>query len=109
MANTEQEILEQDAEESRQAAAAEEAQTTEYIEYLGDPVHGTAFLTSHTLPKGDALWKRNNVVASKDVVWERDPNVPVGQKSRMLVKASDLSAEQLDLLERTTGFKRVSE
>ena len=45
---------------------AEEANvpsTHEYIEYLGDPdgPHGTAFLTSHTIPKGDTVWARLKV------------------------------------------------
>lgn len=108
MAKTEQEILEQDAEESRRAAEAEPA-TTDYIEYLGDPTHGTAFLTAHTIRKGDPVWKRNGVEDAKDLTWERDPNVPVGQKSRMLLRTDNLSAGQLEVLEKTTGYRRVSE
>jgi hypothetical protein len=89
--------------------AAEE----EFIEYLGDPENptGTAFLSSHTIPKGDGLWKRAKVSVSKDLTWERDPMGPgIGQKgNRMLLATSDVPPEALAVLEKTPGFKRVSE
>ena len=83
--------------------------TTEYVEYLGDPTHGTAFLQSHTIAKNDPVWKRAGIEDAKEVKWERDPNVPVGQKSRMLVPADSLSPAQLEVLSKTAGYKRVSE
>lgn len=86
---------------------------TDYIEYMGDPdsPHGVAFLTSHTLPKGDALWKRNGVQDAKSVTWERDPmGPPVGQKgARMLLPVEDLTPSMVSVLEKTPGYKRVSE
>jgi len=84
---------------------------TDYIEYLGEAPYGTDFLGSHTIPKGDGLWKRNSVTVTKDVVWERDPMGPeVGQKgNRMLLPVADLPAEVVDVLAKTPGYKRVSE
>jgi hypothetical protein len=87
----------------------------DFIEYLGDPENpaagGTAFLSSHTIPKGDGLWKRAKVSVSKDLTWERDPMGPgIGQKgNRMLLATSDVPPEALAVLEKTPGFKRVSE
>lgn len=88
-----------------------DAQDQGFIEYLGEAPHGTAFLTSHTLPKSDALWKRNGVENPKEVTWERDPNGPgIGQKgNRMLVRVADLEPAQVAVLEKTPGFKRVNE
>jgi len=82
-----------------------------FIEYLGEAPHGTAFLTAHTLPKTDALWKRHNVSNPKEVTWERDPTGPgIGQKgSRMLVPVADLDPAQVAVLEKTPGYKRVNE
>lgn len=82
-----------------------------YIEYLGEEPYGTAFLSSHTIPKGDGLWKRNKVEGAKSVTWERDPLGPgIGQKgNRMLVRVEDLDPAQVALLEKTPGYKRVSE
>jgi hypothetical protein len=83
--------------------------TTEFIEYAGDEQYGTAFLHSHTLPKGDALWKRNGVEMTKDVVWERDPSVPIGQKgAKMRVLVKDLPPDAVKVLEATPGYKRVT-
>lgn len=85
--------------------------TSDFIEYLGEEPNGTTFLSSHSLAKGDPLWKRNGVEDAKAVTWERDPmGPPVGQKgNRFLVKTSDLSPAQLAVLEKTPGFKRVNE
>lgn len=82
-----------------------------YLEYLGEEPHGTAFLTTHTLPKGDGLWKRNKLTANKDIVWERDPNGPaVGQKgNRFLVPIEDLPSGALEVLEKLPQYRRVSE
>lgn len=91
--------------------ANETKSADDFIEYLGEEPHGTAFLTSHTLPKGDPLWKRNNVDDAKAATWERDPmGPPVGQKgNRFLVRTSDLSPAQVAVLEKTPSYKRVSE
>ncbi len=96
--------------ETTEKATAKEP-TTDYIEYLGEEPHGTSFLTTHTLPKGDALWKRAGVDVKKDVVWERDPMGPaIGQKgSRMLLPVADLPDGVAPVLEKTAGYKRVSE
>jgi hypothetical protein len=83
-----------------------------FMEYLGDEVHGTNFLSSHTIPKGDHLWKRAGVDApKKDLVWERDPYGPaIGQKgNRLLIPLTDLTEDQAKALERVPGFKRVAE
>ena len=95
------------------AKLTEESKTSDndFIEYLGEEPHGTALLSSHSIPKGDPLWKRTGVEDAKAVTWERDPMGPaVGQKgNRFLVRTSDLSAAQVAVLEKTPGFKRVSE
>lgn len=87
--------------------------SADFIEYLGDPdsPHGVAFLTSHTIPKGDGLWKRNKVEDPKNVTWERDPLGPgIGQKgNRMLVRVEDLTPSMVSVLEKTPGYRRVSE
>lgn len=104
-----QEADEQDLAETQ--ALQEEAETTkEYIEYLGEEPHGTAFLTSHSIPKGDPVWKRAGVSVSKDLTWERDPyGPPVGQKgSRMLLAVEDLPAGAAEALEKVPGYKRVT-
>lgn len=80
----------------------------EYVEYAGDPEHGTAFLASHTITKGDALWKRNGVEVDRDLVWERDPSVPVGKKSPMRISTKDLSADAIKALTGLPGFKVVT-
>lgn len=86
-------------------------ETVDYIEYLGEEPHGTTFLTSHTLPRGDALWKRNKMTVSKAVTFERDPlGPPVGQSgNRLLVRVDDLPEGTLAVLEKSPGYKRVSE
>jgi hypothetical protein len=90
---------------------AETPKTTEYDEYMGEEQYGTSFLQSHTIPKGDPLWKRNGVDDAKAVTWERDPQGPgVGQKgNRFLVRAADLTPAMISVLEKTPGYKRVSE
>jgi hypothetical protein len=86
-----------------------------FIEYLGDlddpKSYGVTFLTSHTIPKADGLWKRNKVDDAKEVTWERDPQGPgIGQKgNRMLVPVEDLTPSMVAVLEKTRGYKRVSE
>lgn len=97
--------------EPTEVPADEEQAPREYIEYLGEEPHGTAFLTSYTIPKGDALWKRAGVKPTKDVVWERDPNGPgIGQKgSRMLLPVEDMPDGTAAVLEKVPGFKRVTD
>jgi hypothetical protein len=99
------------AEAERVEDDAPVAETVDYIEYLGEEPHGVDFLTSFTLPRGDALWKRNKLNVTKEVTWERDPLGPgIGQKgSRMLVRVDDLPTGAAAVLEKTPGFKRVSE
>lgn len=103
------------AETNKAAVDAEptksEPKTVDYIEYTGDGgEHGVQFLTSHTIPKGDALWKRNGVEMTKDVTWERDPMGPgIGQKgNHFLVPVENLPADAVAVLEKTAGFKRVT-
>lgn len=93
------------------AETTKAASAREFIEYTGEEPHGTAFLTSHTLTKGDALWKRNKLTVTKDVTWERDPLGPgIGQKgNRMLVDVEDLPDGVAEVLAKTPGYKRVSE
>ena len=94
---------------------AEEANapsTHEYIEYLGEEPHGTAFLTSHTIPKGDTVWARLKVAKpSKDLVWSRDEFGPaIGQKgNRMLLDTEGLSPELVTALAKVPGYKVVNE
>jgi hypothetical protein len=97
--------------EEEQAAAADENTKVEYIEYLGEEPYGTAFLHTHTLPRGDGLWKRAKITANKDVTWERDPYGPgIGQKgNRMLVRVEDLPTGAAEALEALPQYKRVSE
>lgn len=91
-----------------------EPETQDYIEYLGERgegQYGTDFLTSHTLPKGDGVWKRLRVTPpSKDLVWERDPFGPGhGQKgNRFLVPVEDLTPEIAAGLEKVPGFRKVN-
>lgn len=91
--------------------SAPETTEVEYIEYLGEEPHGTAFLSSHTLPRGDGLWKRNKLDVRKDVTWERDPYGPgIGQEgNRMLVRVDDLPAGTAEVLEKLPQYRRVSE
>lgn len=96
---------------TQETADTKAANTTDYIEYMGDEVHGTSFLTSHTLPAGDGLWKRNKVEGAKKLTWERDPMGPgIGQKgARMLLPVEDIDPAQVAVLEKTPGYRRVSE
>lgn len=96
---------------------AEAKNTKDYVEYLGDPAdpgaHGVTFLTSHSLPRTDPLWKRNRLEATdvKAVTWERDPNGPlVGFKgARFLLPIEDFTPAQVEILEKTPGYRRVTE
>jgi hypothetical protein len=96
--------------DTKDNAVQTEPAQSEFIEYAGEEPFGTSFLTSHTLPKGDALWKRNNVEVSKDLVWERDPMGPaIGQKgSHLRLSTEGLPADVVKVLENTPGYKRVS-
>ena len=109
--NPEEVPVEEIEETTPETAEEEVPETQDYIEYLGEDPYGTAFLTAHTLPKNDGLWKRNKVTDAKSVTWERDPYGPgIGQKgNRMLVRVEDLSPAQVEVLEKTPGYKRVSE
>lgn len=82
----------------------------EYIEYLGEEPHGTDFLTSHTIPKGDPVWKRFGLKPTKDVTWERDPFGPgIGQKgNRMLLSVEDLPDGVAEVLEQGQNYRRVT-
>lgn len=97
--------------DTKPAPAEQDALPTDFIEYLGSDQYGTAFLTWHTIPKGDPLWKRNRLQVSKDIVWARDPMGPeIGQKgNRMLVAVEDLPEGTAEILAKTPGYKRVSE
>jgi hypothetical protein len=96
---------------ARVAALEEDERADGFLEYMGEEPHGTAFLQSHTIPKGDGLWKRNKVSMSKDLVWERDPTGPsVGQKgNRFLLPLADVSPEAVDVLVKMPNYKRVDE
>lgn len=97
------------------AAEQPAAETHEYIEYLGDPEnkHGTAFLGSHTITKGDPVWERLRVdKPSKDLVWERDPLGPaMGFKgNRMLLSTDGMDPALVTALtEKVPGYKLVNE
>lgn len=86
------------------------APNRDYIEYTGEEPYGTAFLSSHTIPKGDALWKRNGLQVTKDVTWERDPNGPaIGSKgNRFLVPLEDLPDGAAAVLDKLPNYKRVT-
>jgi hypothetical protein len=104
------------ATENKDAVAAEEATTEqdaqprEYLEYMGEEPYGTAFLSSHTIPKGDPFWKRYGVKPTKDVVWERDPLGPGHGHAgnRMLLAVEDIAPELVPVLEKLPNVKRVS-
>lgn len=107
------EVNEVDGEESAAMLAEQTPSTSaEYIEYLGDPAnpHGTDFVTSHTILKGDPTWKRLGVEVKKDLTWERDPLGPaVGFKgNRMLLPVSDLPAGVAEAIVKMPEFKRVT-
>lgn len=99
-----------DAAETEELREESEA-PREYIQYLGEQPHGTDFLTSHTLPRGDGLWKRAKITVTKDLTWERDPMGPgVGQRgNRMLLPVEDLPEGVAAVLEKTPGYKRVTD
>lgn len=92
-------------------AEAKEAPQTEFIEYSGEAGISSHFLSSHTIPKGDSLWKRNGLKVTKDVTWERSPDGPaVGFGPGLFrVPVADLDPEAVAVLEKTPGYKRVSE
>lgn len=100
---------------TNETATDKAASTQDYIEYLGDPqdpnAHGVTFLTSHEIPKTDPLWKRNRVEDVKAVKWERDPmGPPIGQKgNRFLVPIEDVTPAMVAVLEKTPGYRRVTE
>lgn len=88
--------------------------TNEWIEYEGDPDNpkGIDFLHSHTIPKGDPVWKRLGVKPTKDLVWERDPlGKPIGFKgNRLLLPTEGLDPSVVTaLVENVPGFKAVNE
>lgn len=86
--------------------------TNEYLEYLGEEPHGTAFLTSHTLPKNDPVWGRLRVdKPSKDLVWNRDEfGPPIGNRgNRMLLSTEGMSPELVTAVAKIPGFKVVNE
>jgi len=102
--------------ENTDVVADQEATTSEprgeWLEYEGEEPHGTAFLQSHTIPKGDAIWKRLGVKPTKDLVWERDPLGPaVGQKgNRMLLSTEGLDPELVAVIDdHFPNIKRVNE
>lgn len=82
--------------------------TAEYIEYTGEEPHGNAFLSSHTVTKGDPLWKRTGVEIPADLVWERDPSAPIGTKTQMRVETKGLPPEAVAALVKLPGYKRVT-
>jgi hypothetical protein len=89
-------------------------ETNEYIEYLGeeDNPHGTAFLTTHTIPRGDSVWGRLKVdKPTKDLTWTRDEFGPkIGQKgSRMLLDTEGLDPKLVQALAKVPGYKVVNE
>lgn len=96
-----------------EATEATPVETNEWIEYLGEPdsPHGTAFLSSHTIPKGDPVWKRLGVKPTKDLVWERDPLGPGhGFKgNRMLLSTEGLDQSLVEAVAKIPGFKVVNE
>jgi len=86
--------------------------TNQYIEYLGDEVHGTAFLSSHTISKSDSVWNRIQVdKPTKDLVWMRDEFGPaIGNKgSRMLLSTEGLSPDLVAGMGKLPGYKVVNE
>jgi hypothetical protein len=92
------------------AEATDEQKPREYLEYLGEEPYGTDFLGSHTITKGDALWKRYGVKPTKDVVWERDPLGPGHGKpgNRMLLAVEDIQPDVVPVLEKLPNVKRVT-
>lgn len=102
-------------EDKVKAAEQPAAETHEYIEYLGDPTntHGTAFLHSHSIPKGDPVWERLRVdKPTKDLTWERDPLGPgMGFKGgRMLLSTDGMDPALVKALtEKVPGYKLVNE
>jgi hypothetical protein len=100
-------------EETAEATEVTTDNNNEWIEYTGDPdsQHGTAFLHSHTIPKGDPVWKRLGVKPTKDLVWERDPLGPaIGSKgNRMLLSTEGLDRALVDAVAKIPGFKVVNE
>lgn len=106
MATTDNDKVEAEAAEAEEAPA-----TREYLEYVGDDPFGIQFLNSHTIPRGDMLWRRNQLTVNKDITWERDPTLAgIGQKgNRMLVPVEDLPKGAAEVLEKLPQYKRVNE
>lgn len=92
---------------------AKESPKTEFIEYLGDPGNkqGVDFLTAHSLPKSDSIFKRGKVSPTKDLTWERDPSGPAPgfPGARLLLPTEDLDPAVVALLKDTPGYRLVSE
>jgi hypothetical protein len=87
-------------------------ETHEYIEYMGEEPHGTAFLTAHTIPKSDPVWGRLRVSKpTKDLVWTRDEfGPPIGNKgNRMLLSTDGMTPELVTAVAKIPGFKVVNE
>lgn len=110
MADEKQTALAEQVEFEEQQAASDANAEREYIEWLGEEPYGTDFIHSHTLPRGDGLWKRAGLKVNKDVTWERDPFGPaVGQPgNRFLVPVEDLPNGVAEVLEKVPGYKRVT-
>lgn len=99
------------ATEAAETPAVEESNKREFIEYLGEEPYGVTFLTSHTLPRGDGLWKRAGVTVNRDLTWERDPNLAsIGHKgNRMLLPVEGLPDGAAEALEKLPQYKRVTD
>lgn len=97
---------------AEEANEQEQPQAREFLEYTGEEPHGTSFLTSHTIPKGDPVWKRLGVKPTKDLVWERDPLGPgIGQKgNRMLLSTEGMDPELVAVIDdRFPNINRVTD
>lgn len=71
------------AEESRPVK-----EEVEYLEYLGDPMYGTEFLTSHTISAADAKKAEWVTEVKEPIVWTRRESGRY--KGRMLLPLADL-------------------
>lgn len=96
-------LAEQDmAEEVTVEAKPEAKQKTEYIEFVGDAVHGTEFIGQHSVDAKHMKEYHDTDLGKKEVVWTK------GRNGRYLVKASDITPEAAEVLENDPMFKRVS-
>lgn len=88
----------------------EQEEYSDFVEYLGEAPYGVDFLASHTLPRGDILWRRNKIDMDRDLVWERDVTIPNGQPgNRMLLPTEGIPDAALDKLLEQPQYRRVSE